>query len=91
MQGLKAMSTALLFAAIGASPLAGAAFAATSHEARAHHAVHMSRGAADPDERPVARLECTINGTYLGLPYCFGSDQLGWTNPGGNRFRSAAY
>jgi hypothetical protein len=91
MQGLKAILTSSLLASLGTSSLAGAAFAATSHEARAHHAVHMSRGAADPEERPVARLECTINGTYLGLPYCFGSDQLGWTNAGGNRIRSAAY
>jgi hypothetical protein len=91
MQGLKAILTRSLLAAVGISSLAGAAFAATSHEARAHHAVHMSRSAADPHDRPVARLECTINGTYLGLPYCFGSDQLSWTNSGGNRLRRAAY
>lgn len=55
--------------------LASSAFAARS-PAYGHAEYRASRLADDPAPRRVARTdECTINGTFLDSPYCFGGDR----------------
>lgn len=71
-----AFAAALIIAAgltLGGNP----ARAAAAHEARTPvHGAALRYREADPPSRVALRYGCTIDGTYLGEPYCFGGEAL---------------
>lgn len=84
--------TAALLATVSTASFAGTALAARAHL----EGYGMSGSASDPAPRWVEHLGCTINGTYLGEPYCFGGNQQGWirvgeSRIGGNRMETSTY
>lgn len=72
MMTMSAVAGALLLG------LASTAFAATG-EARHRNAEYRdyraSRLSGDPAPGRMLRSDCTIDGSFLGWPYCFGGDR----------------